>query len=78
MTSKLYVESKYAKDKKAKDVLKIILDNQFWNDCHVIMHIVSSLIINYNEQLAMGYVYDGMHRANDGIQGKEEILGAIC
>ena len=44
MTSKFYVESRYAKDKKAKVVLKIILDNQFWNDCHVIVHIVSPLV----------------------------------
>ena len=29
MTSKFYVESRYAKDKKAKAVVKIILDNQF-------------------------------------------------
>ena len=29
----------------------------------------------------MGYVYDGMYRAIDGIkkfQGQEEIFGAIC
>ena len=61
MTSKFYVESRYAKDKKAKEVLKIILDNQFSNDCRVIMHIVSPLIhllriVNFDEQLAMGYV----------------------
>ena len=76
MTSKFYVESRYAKDKNEKEVLKIILDNQFWNDCHVIMHIVSPLIhllriVKSDEQLAMGYVYDGMYRAKDGIQGKE-------
>ena len=34
VSSKFYVKSRYAKDKKAKAVLKIILDNQFWNDCH--------------------------------------------
>ncbi|XP_065622878.1 uncharacterized protein LOC136064720 [Quercus suber] len=44
VTSKFYVESRYAKDKKAKAVVKIILDNQFWNDCHVIVHIMSPLI----------------------------------
>ncbi|XP_050254914.1 uncharacterized protein LOC126700770 [Quercus robur] len=34
VTSKFYVDLRYAKDKKAKAVVKIILDNQFWNDCH--------------------------------------------
>ena len=44
VSSKFYVKSRYAKDKKAKAMLKIILDNQFWNDCHIIVHIVSPLI----------------------------------
>ena len=71
------------KIRKQKEVLKIILDNQFLNNCHVIMHIVSPLIhllciVNSDEQLVIGYVYDGIYRSNDGIQGKEEILGAIC
>ena len=80
VTSKFYVESRYAKDKKAKAVVKIILDNQFWNDCHVIMHIVSPLIcllyiVDSNEKPAMGYVYDGMYRV---IDGQEETMGALC
>ncbi|XP_023909492.1 uncharacterized protein LOC112021156 [Quercus suber] len=75
VTSKFYVESRYAKDKKAKAVVKIILDNQFWNDCHVIVHIMSPLIrllciIDSNEKPAMGYVYDGMYRVIDGIKKK--------
>ena len=57
-------------------MLKIILNNQFWNDSHVIMHIVSPLIHllrigHSDEELAMGYVYDGIYNAKDGIQGKE-------
>ncbi|XP_065619291.1 uncharacterized protein LOC136063198 [Quercus suber] len=65
VTSKFYVESRYAKDKKAKAVVKIILDNQFWNDCHVIMHIMSPLfrllrIVDSDEKPTMGYVYDGI------------------
>ena len=75
MTSKFYVESRYAKDKKAKAVVKIILDNQFWNDCHVIVHIMSPLIrllriVDYDEKPAMGYVYDGIYRVIDGIKKK--------
>ncbi|XP_075654218.1 uncharacterized protein LOC142624515 [Castanea sativa] len=73
VTSKFYVESRYAKDKKAKAVVKIILDNQFWNDCHVIVHIMSPLIrllriVDSDEKPAMGYVYDGMYRVIDGIK----------
>ena len=73
VTSKFFVESRYAKDKKAKEVMKIILDPKFWNDCRVIVHIVSSLIrllriVDSDEHPAMGYVYDGMYRAIDGIK----------
>ena len=75
MTSKFYVQSRYEKDEKAKAVLKIILDNQFWNDCYVIVHIVSPLIrllriVDSNEKPAIRYVYDGMYRAIDGIKKK--------
>jgi hypothetical protein len=73
VTSKFFVESRYAKDKKAKEVMKIILDPKFWNDCRVIVHIVSPLIrllriVDSDEHPAMGYVYDGMYRAIDGIK----------
>ena len=54
-------------------MLKIILDNQFWNDCQVIVHIVSPLIrllriVDSKEKPAMEYVYDGMYRAIDRIK----------
>ncbi|KAM3702286.1 hypothetical protein ACB098_04G013000 [Castanea mollissima] len=73
VTSKFYVESRYAKDKKAKAVVKINLDNQFWNNCHVIVHIMSPLIrllriVDSNEKSAIGYVYDGMYRVIDRIK----------
>ncbi|XP_050263955.1 uncharacterized protein LOC126708192 [Quercus robur] len=73
VTCKFYVESRYAKDKKTKAVVKIILDNQFWNDCHVIVHIMSPLIrllriVDSDEKPAMCYVYDGMYRVIDGIK----------
>ncbi|XP_050242218.1 uncharacterized protein LOC126691201 [Quercus robur] len=69
VTSKFYVESRYAKDKKAKAMLKIILDNQFWNDCPVIVHIVSPLIhllciVDSDEKPTMGFVYDGKKKFN--------------
>ena len=77
VTSHFYVESRYAKDKKAKEVLKIILDNPFWNDCHVIVHIVSPLIhllhiVDSDEKPVMRYVYDDIYRAIDGIKKKKK------
>ena len=68
VTGKFYVESRYA-----KAMVKIILGNQFWNDCHVIVHITSPLIrllriVDSDEKPAMGYVYDGMYRVIDGIK----------
>ena len=53
--------------------MKIILDPKFWNDSRVIVHILSTLnrllrIADSDEHLEMGYVYDGMYRAIDGIQ----------
>ena len=71
VTSHFYVESRYAKDKKAKEVLKIILNNPFWNDYNVIVHIVSPLIhllciVDSDEKPVMGYVYDDIYRAIDG------------
>ena len=71
VTSHFYVESRYAKDKKAKEVLKIILNNPFWNDYNVIVHIVSPLIhllhiVDSDEKLVMRYVYDDIYRAIDG------------
>ncbi|XP_050259955.1 uncharacterized protein LOC126705038 [Quercus robur] len=80
VTSKFYVESRYAKDKKAKAVVKIILDNQFWNDCHVIVHIMPPLIhllhiVDSNEKPAMGYVYDGIW-SNEVGKGIKAILRA--
>ena len=73
VTCKFYVELIYAKDKKAKAMLKIILYNQFWNDCHVIVHIVLPLIhllriVDSDEKPVIGYVYDGMYSAIDGIK----------
>ena len=75
VTSKFFVESKYAKDKKEKEVMKIILDPKFWNDYRVIVHIVSPLIcllriVDSDEHPAIGYVYDGMYRVIDGIKKK--------
>ncbi|XP_028797573.1 uncharacterized protein LOC114753072 [Neltuma alba] len=45
VTSKMFTESRYSRDQKAKDVTMIVLDNKFWNDCKkIVVQIVSPLI----------------------------------
>ncbi|XP_039122041.1 uncharacterized protein LOC120258657 [Dioscorea cayenensis subsp. rotundata] len=62
-----------SKTKKAKDVCNIVLDNQFWNDCLVVVKIASPLvrllrIVDSDERPSLGYIYEGMIRANKTIK----------
>ncbi|XP_054781961.1 uncharacterized protein LOC129289181 [Prosopis cineraria] len=73
ITSKTFVESRYYKDSKAKDVTMIVLDNQFWNNCKIVVEIVKPLvrllkIVDSNDRPLLGYVYDGMYRAKRAIK----------
>ncbi|XP_057515004.1 uncharacterized protein LOC130796653 [Actinidia eriantha] len=73
VTSKDFVDSRYAKEKKAKEIIAIILDNKFWNDCLIIVKIVAPLmrllrIIDGDVKPSMGYVYEGIYRARIGIK----------
>ncbi|XP_028063979.1 uncharacterized protein LOC114267172 [Camellia sinensis] len=69
VTSKDFVDSRHAKDKKkVKEVVDIILDNKFSNDCLIIVKIVEPhmrllRIIDGDKKPSMGYVYEGMYRA---------------
>lgn len=59
--------------KKANEVQNIILDNQFWNDCLIMVKIVSPLvwllcIVDSDERSSLGYVHEGMMRANKAIK----------
>ncbi|XP_031283315.1 uncharacterized protein LOC116141998 [Pistacia vera] len=65
VTDKSFVDSRYAKSNKGKQTIDIILDNDFWNDMGKISKVVSPLmrllrIVDSDEKLAIGYVYDGM------------------
>ncbi|KAL6329357.1 hypothetical protein AAG906_017665 [Vitis piasezkii] len=69
VTSKFFVDSRYSKDNKSKVVVSIILDNRFWNDCLIVVNLMSPLmrllrIIDCDERPLMGYVYEGMYRKN--------------
>lgn len=52
---------------------RIILDEKFWNDVFVVVKIVGPLIcllrlVDFDEMPAFGYVYEGMHKACEGIK----------
>ena len=44
VTSKFLVDSRYSKDYKSKVAVSIILDNRFWNDCLIVVTLMSPLI----------------------------------
>ena len=73
MTSKFFVDFKYSRDNKSKVVVSIILDNRFWNDCLIVVNLMSPLmrllhIVDYDERPSMGYVYEGIYRVCLGIK----------
>ncbi|XP_034690594.1 uncharacterized protein LOC117918192 [Vitis riparia] len=67
VTSKFFVDSRYSKDYKSQVAVSIILDNRFWNDCLIVVNLMSPLmrllrIVDCDERPSMGYVYEGMYR----------------
>ena len=73
VTSKFFVDNGLARESKAKEVVSIILDNSFWDDINVLVKISSPLIhllriVDSDQRPAIGYVYEGMHRARLGIK----------
>ena len=73
VTSKFFVDSKYSRDNKSKVVISIILDNRFWNDCLIVVNLMSPLmcllrIVDCDERSSMGYVYEGIYRVCLGIK----------
>ncbi|RVW45035.1 hypothetical protein CK203_067440 [Vitis vinifera] len=66
VTSKFFVDSRYSKDYKSQVAVSIILDNRFWNDCLIVVNLMSPLmrllrIVDCDERPSMGYVYEGMY-----------------
>eukprot|EP00261_Vitis_vinifera_P037401 XP_019078644.1 PREDICTED: uncharacterized protein LOC100260439 [Vitis vinifera] len=73
VTSKFFVDFRYSKDNKSKVAVSIILDNRFWNDCLIVVNLMSPLmrllrIFDCDERPSMGYVYEGMYRVRLGIK----------
>ncbi|KAH7849040.1 hypothetical protein Vadar_012088 [Vaccinium darrowii] len=68
-----FSSSRYAKEKKGKEAVAIILDNNFWHECLLIVKIVEPLmrllhIVDGDENPNIGYVYEGMYQACLGIK----------
>ncbi|XP_052625614.1 uncharacterized protein LOC128132732 [Lactuca sativa] len=58
---------------KAKEVKLIILNESFWNNCAIIVKVMTPMlrllrICDSDEKSALGYVYEGMYRAKKGIK----------
>ena len=73
LTSKFVVDFRYSKDNKSKVAIFIILDNRFWNDCLIVVNLMSPLIrllhiVDCDERPLMGYVYEGMYKVRLGIK----------
>ena len=73
VTSKFFMDNRLARESKTIEVVSIILDNSFWDDINVLVKISSSLIrllriVDSDQRPAIGYVYEGMHRARLGIK----------
>ena len=73
VTSKFFVDSRYSRDNKSRVAVSIILDNRFWNDCLIVVNLMSSImrllrIVDCDERPSMRYVYEGMYRACLGIK----------
>ena len=73
VTSKFFVDNRLARKLKAKEAVSIILENSFWDDINVLVKISSPLIrllqiVDSDQRPAIGYVYEGMHRAQLGIK----------
>ena len=57
------MDSRYSKDNKNNVVVSIILDNNFWNDCLIVVKLMTPLvrllrIVDGDERPSMGYVYE--------------------
>ncbi|KAG6528237.1 hypothetical protein ZIOFF_010388 [Zingiber officinale] len=64
---------KFLKIDKGKEVKQIVLDEKFWNNCLITVRIMGPLIrllrvCDTDERPSLGYVYEGMYRAINGIK----------
>ncbi|XP_054790940.1 uncharacterized protein LOC129296362 [Prosopis cineraria] len=70
---KHFHDNKLSRTKAGQLVGDIVLDKKFWDDCHQIVCLVGPLIkllriVDANEKLSLGYVYEGMQRVKNSIK----------
>ncbi|XP_065863916.1 uncharacterized protein [Euphorbia lathyris] len=63
----------YLKMPKAKDVKQIVLDERFWTNSFMFVKVMTPMmrllrICDSDEKAALGYVYEGMYSARNGIK----------
>ncbi|XP_031282432.1 uncharacterized protein LOC116141007 [Pistacia vera] len=73
VTDRFFMDSRYAKSHKGKEVISIIVDNELWDAICIVSKVVDPLmrmlrIVDSNERPSIGYVYDGMYRTRLGIK----------
>ncbi|KAL0447945.1 UNVERIFIED_CONTAM: hypothetical protein Slati_1922400 [Sesamum latifolium] len=73
VTCKEFVDSRFARERKTKEVIAIVLDNKFWNDCLIIVKIMEPLmrllkIVDGDKKPSIGYMYEGLYQARKGIK----------
>lgn len=71
--SKEWTTASFAKELKARKIVDLILDQQFWNDCASICNFSEPLgrvlrIVDNDERPAMGYLFGALHCAIEEIE----------
>ncbi|KAL6350289.1 hypothetical protein AAG906_004237 [Vitis piasezkii] len=75
-----FVDSRYSRENKNRVAVSIILDNRFWNDCLIVVNLMSPLmhllhIVDCDERHSMGYVHEDMYKEN--FCNKPTIIGGV-
>ena len=73
MTSKFFLDPRYSKDNKSRVLVSVVLDHKFWNDCIIVVKLMTPLvlllrIVHCNERRSMGYVSERMYSVRLGIK----------
>nr|DAD31445.1 TPA_asm: hypothetical protein HUJ06_010296 [Nelumbo nucifera] len=68
-----FIDSRYAKDAKGKEIIQIVLYSEFWAQCKMIVGFTSPLVsalrlIDSKFRPAMGYMYHAMLKAKESLK----------
>nr|DAD45974.1 TPA_asm: hypothetical protein HUJ06_004204 [Nelumbo nucifera] len=73
VTNRSFIDSRYAKDAKGKEVIQIVLDSEFSAQCKMIVGFTSPLVsalrlADFEFKPAMGYMYHVMLKAKESLK----------